>query len=273
MSKNSETAILSGINQKGTIIEPKRTLTFPIPESIQNWNRLRFGIAFSLTDLVNPEAELANLSENQNVSDSTEASFFWCGLTSNSQGNLPFQFGTDDVFLGFGGTSEGIYTSGYRMNSNGNMFAPLAVTGFAAVTIKGSSQLHSNTSGLGSFSGRRVFNVVQNGQMSRFYNTSLSVFVFEFEINNRGQSNQSISLRGDHLTSSNFTGAPVTINYSDFSEESFVDAVGFSNPAGGVSNLHEGGDPLPIPQNIIFHWPFFDVWRLRLHGSLLIKGS
>lgn len=276
MSKNSETVMLSEINQKGTIIEPKRTLVFPIPASVQNWDRLRFGVAFSLTDLVNPEAELEDLSSNHEVTDSTESSFFWFGLTTNPNGNLPFRFGPDDVYVGFGSDTVSHYTDRYRMYPEGNMNSRLTTTNFAAVTIKGNTQLHDNVSGLGSSSVRRTFNIVRNGQMSRFHNTSLSVLMSEFEVNNRGESNQSMAVRGEELSHSNNTGAPLEIDYQDFSQESFVDVVGTAGGsfvAGSTVAFHDNGDPLPIPQNIIFHWPFFNRWRLRLHGALLIEGG
>jgi len=269
-SHNAATLLLSEISQKGTIIEPRRTLTFPIPSSMSGWDRIRFGLAFSLTDLVDAEAELDDISSNLISNDNALSSKFWFGLSSSAAGVLPGTSGfSGETFVGFY-PRKSDWTEGSMMQELGNLSDKLAGTNFSRSFFTG-FVVGDDTFRKDSDQ-NKWWGILNNGNFSQYRSTNLTVIGYDVTVKNRGESNQAGDIhRIGYATFANDQSGMLPIPYSEFDKSNFVNVVQGADTHGENDlELHDAGVPANIPDNIVFHWPFFNRWRLRLHGAVLI---
>jgi hypothetical protein len=251
------------------ILDSKESLSYPF--DLGDWERIRIGVAFSLTNLsqLNGGVE-EELIENTQRYDYTRSFYF--GIKTN---NESYPDSNKCSYIGVGSENLAYPYSSYNpfrlyiYNETCYIYYTVPV-----ILPSGNFNDQPVYSNYNTIRLPSIFN--QSGSNSYFCN----MFCLEIKIKNRGTSNQSYSIAMNSYENdyqSQINGAPpFALNFPSLSQmrKALADIVFTSSPDTGyfTSTFNNSGIPAPIPDSLYIHNPFISN-RLRVHGILIEKYS
>lgn len=218
------------------VLGTREALLYPFSAGI--WTEIKIGIAVSLTDDVDVNADVGSNSE---ILTNDPKNNFYLGLKSNNL-IFPGELGTE--FVGFATHQGGRYINRNVLNAGGASPNIRALRGETLIDTGGPPN---------NFQPAR-----DDAHLTVDY---VRLYLMRYVVTNRGAANQTIGIADDD---GEFSSTPTI---SKLRQE-------LSNWTGSTTEVDwfYGGQALPVPDALFIRWPFFET-RLRIHSIVLERTS
>ena len=232
-----------GVN-KTLILQPKEA--YFIETGIDDYTDFVLGVQWGFTSLLADNANLAS-STSQTLSN-TIANNFYFGLIDNVDG-IP---SASNNYIGMRGERYNRYQPD---SSESHSVSPSSAfrTAIGGCSIIGGVTTSGTTQNNGS-------NLLRMGSTRDYQSSGFCLrFRVSLQVNNKGLSNQTITLRMTPLYASGQNGLlSETLGIFDTTDTQYTI---------GTFNWNDGVSARPLPKNIIIYCPF-DIVRLRIHNCI-----
>jgi hypothetical protein len=253
--------LVSGVDRT-LVLDQREGLVYPLP--FTDWNSIRIGALFSFTTASNDNgdiaADLGSPNAQYDLAVQSPLDKIYLGMKHNN-GNFP---GTNnEPFVGICSPYNHAFFATFRSpgygfslgaNSNGGELEPGTI-------------LSNNTFSMSSLNADNAFIPYNLGAHDGWpTSASYAKFIcFEFAVNNKGQSSQTLSIT---------THTP-TFSITDTSNQNLKDLMLTNTNSRidrGTTVWSVSGIPYALPNAIFMYVPFTQI-RMRIHNVGVIKSS